>query len=103
VADHDAHGPAISVITRVMARARDDSADDEVTARHILTALIGHGWRLTNAQPAPPAGPAVPATAEFRAARAAIERHADHGADVTCRPAGNGLCEPYSGAAEVTG
>ena len=70
-ADHD--GPAIAAITRVLARAHDDGADDEVTARHILTALTGHGWRLTNAQPAPAGGPVSPPTDEFLAARAAIQ------------------------------
>lgn len=28
-----------------------------------------------------------------------IVRHAEHGPDVTCRPAGNGLCEPLDGEA----
>jgi hypothetical protein len=73
MADHDAHGPAVTAITRVLARARDDGADDEVTARHILTALMGAGWRLTNAQPAPAGGAVVPPTEEFLAARAAIQ------------------------------
>jgi hypothetical protein len=71
--DHDAHGPAIALITRVLARARDGSADDEVTARHILTALIGHGWRRAIEPPPGPGGPATPPTAEFLAARAAIQ------------------------------
>lgn len=25
-----------------------------------------------------------------------VQRHADHGPEVTCRPAGNGLCVPAS-------
>lgn len=72
--DHDAHGPAIALITRALARARDDGADDEVTARHILTALQGHGWRQ-RIEPPPAAVTPVPATAEFLAARAAIQPH----------------------------
>src|SRR5712664_1899370 len=73
MADHDACGPAIALITRVLARARADGADDEVTARHILTALLGAGWRRVIEPPPPPGGPAVPPTAEFLAARAAIQ------------------------------
>jgi hypothetical protein len=70
MADHEA---AVAAITRVLARARDDGADDDITARHILTALVGHGWRVTNAQPAPAGAPPAPPTAEFLAARAAIQ------------------------------
>lgn len=72
--DHDAHGPAVTLITRVLARARDDDADDDWTARSILAALIGHGWRLRIEPPPAPVTP-VPATAEFLAARAAIHQH----------------------------
>jgi hypothetical protein len=93
MADHDAHGPAIALITRDLARARDDGADDDRTARHILTDLMGAGWRRV-IEPPPAPRPPVPPPAEFVAALAAIHRHADHGPDVTCRPAGNGLCEP---------
>ena len=69
MADHDVHGPAIGVIVRTMARARDDGADDDATARHILIALIGHGWRLRIEPKPPPGGPATPATAEWKAIR----------------------------------
>jgi hypothetical protein len=62
---------SLAVITRVRARARGDGADDEVTARHILTALGGLGWRQ-RIEPPPPRAEPVPATAEFLAARAAI-------------------------------
>ena len=72
MADHDVHGPAIGVIVRTMAWARENGADDDATARHILTALIGHGWRLRIEPKPPPGGPATPATAEWKAARAAI-------------------------------
>ena len=70
MSDHDVHGPAIGVVVRVLARARDDGADDDATARHILTALIGHGWRLRIEPKPPPGGPATPATAEWKAIRA---------------------------------
>ena len=46
MADHDAHGPAVALITRVLARARDDNADDDWTARSILAeVLVDHGQR----------------------------------------------------------
>ena len=72
--DHGAHGPAVTLITRVLARARDDGADDDWPARAVLTALMGHGWRRA-IEPPPAAVTPVPATAEFLAARAAIQQH----------------------------
>jgi hypothetical protein len=68
---------SIAVITRVLARARDDGADDEVTARHILTALGGLGWRQRIEPPPVPSGHALdPVTNAVAAAkaRAAIRR-----------------------------
>lgn len=64
---------SLAVIIRALARARDDGADDEVTARHILTALAGLGWRQRIEPPPLPRAEPVPATAEFLAARAAIQ------------------------------
>lgn len=61
---------SIAAVARVLARA--EGADGEVTARHILTALTGLGWRRVIEPPPAPVTP-VPATAEFLAARAAIK------------------------------
>ena len=69
----DPTAPAVTAITRVLQRARDDGADDDWTARSILAALTGHGWRRV-IEPAPAGGAVVPPTQEFLAARAAIEK-----------------------------
>ena len=61
---------SLAVIVRALARARDDRADDEVTARHILTALAGLGWRQRIEPPPPPRAEPVPATEEWKAIRA---------------------------------
>ena len=75
--DHDPHGPAIGVIVRQLARARGDGADDDFTARTILTALIGHGWRRSIEPPPAPAGQVLDPVTNAEAAakaRAAIQR-----------------------------
>ena len=77
MADHDPYGPAVGVIVRQLARARDDGADDDFTARTILTALIGHGWRQRIEPPPVPSGQALdPVTNAVAAAkaRAALRR-----------------------------
>lgn len=61
---------SLAVIIRVLARARDDGADGEVTARHILTALAGLGWRQRIEPPPTPGVTPVPATAEWKSIRA---------------------------------
>ena len=73
----DPHGPAIGVIVRQLARARDQGADDDFTARSILQALIGHGWRARIEPPPVQAGEGLdPATLAVAAAkaRAGIQR-----------------------------
>jgi hypothetical protein len=60
---------SIAVIVRQLARARGGGADDEVTARHILQALTGLGWRQ-RIEPPPPRAEPVPATAAWKAIRA---------------------------------
>lgn len=60
---------SLAVITRALARARDDGADDEVTALCILQALIGRGWRQ-RIEPPPPRAEPVPATETWKAIRA---------------------------------
>jgi hypothetical protein len=75
--DHDVHGPAIGVIVRQLARARDDGADDDFTARTILQALIGHGWRQRIEPPPVLSGHAldpVDVAVAAAKARAAIQR-----------------------------
>lgn len=57
---------SIAAVARVLARA--EGADGEVTARHILTALTGLGWRRV-IEPPPAAVTPVPATAEWKAIR----------------------------------
>jgi hypothetical protein len=63
----------IAAITRILNKADAEDADATWTARAILTALRGLGWRPTNAQPAPgwqkPAHPPAPPTADYLAAR----------------------------------
>jgi hypothetical protein len=67
----DPHGPAIALITRTLARARDDGADDDWTARSILAALEGHGWRQRIEPPPVPSGEALdPVTNAVLAAKA---------------------------------
>ena len=66
----DPHGRAIDVITRILFREYDDGADDEVTARHILVALEGLGWRQVIEPPPLPGAHPVPATDEWTAIRA---------------------------------
>lgn len=66
---------SIAAVARVLARA--EGADGEVTARHILTALTGLGWRrVIEPPPAPRAHPVDPVTNAALAAKArAAIRH----------------------------
>ena len=73
MADHDPYGPAVGVIVRQLARARDQEADDDFTARAILQALMARGWRQAIEPPPVQATAAVPPTDEWKAARAAIQ------------------------------
>ena len=49
----DAPDRTVAALVRILVWARDAPADEDITARHILTALRGLGWRPTEAQPAP--------------------------------------------------
>ncbi len=44
---------AAQVIAVILNRAREQDAATAITALEIITALRGHGWRPTNAQPQP--------------------------------------------------
>ncbi len=46
------HRRAITAITRLLTAAA--CPNPEHTARQVLTALTGHGWRPTSARPPPP-------------------------------------------------
>jgi hypothetical protein len=59
---------------------RQPGTDDEPFAMEYVQALIGRGWRPTNARPAPvwqrPSGSGRPPTDEWRQARAELDaRH----------------------------
>jgi hypothetical protein len=72
---------AVAAITRILISARADGADPDWTARTVLAALTGHGWR----PPAPPAPdwhtrrPGAQPTPDYLQARNAIVRKAIQG------------------------
>jgi hypothetical protein len=73
--DRDEYRQAIAAIIHVLTTSE---GDNDHKALCIIAALIGHGWRPTNAQPwHPPQHPPTPPTDDYRAARAIIQGHTD--------------------------
>jgi hypothetical protein len=73
--DHET-ASAVDALTRRL-RNREPGTDDEVFALEFITALRARGWRPTEARVRPawklPAGHGVDPTADYRAARQALD------------------------------
>ena len=82
--DHETRS-AVDALTHWL-RNRDPGTDDEVFALEFITALRARGWRPTEARVLPawklPAGHGTDPTADYRAARQALE------ARLACREPG---------------